>query len=94
MGRKKKDKTVFKVTAEDLRQFAKDVVREAHEETIKENLKKRLFLTCSQAAKELDISHVYMRKLCEWGTIKAVKTSTNGHWRISLYDLEQYKNNR
>lgn len=45
----------------------------------------------SQAAKELGISQIYVRKLCEWGTIKATKTSANGHWRIPSRELLRYK---
>lgn len=52
---------------------------------------KELLYTASQAADEIGISHVYVRKLCESGTIKAIKTSTNGHWRIPVKELRRYK---
>lgn len=47
--------------------------------------------SASQAAEEIGISHVYVRKLCESGAIKAQKTSANGHWRISVRELRRYK---
>lgn len=52
---------------------------------------KELMFSASQAAEEIGISHVYVRKLCESGAIKAQKTSANGHWRISVRELRRYK---
>ena len=52
---------------------------------------KELMYSASQAANEIGISHVYVRKLCENGTLKASKTSANGHWRISVKELRRYK---
>lgn len=52
---------------------------------------KEMMYTAKQVADVLGISHIYVRKLCESGAIKAQKTSANGHWRISERELRRYK---
>lgn len=50
-----------------------------------------LMYSTTQAAVELGLHPVYVRLLCEGGAIKAQKTSSNGHWRISVRELRRYK---